>query len=243
MINKFVSDFFKFYENIKKQQVSYITEEKIKEEIADFYKTSWLPVSQDFKEKFGESTYNLIENNLFDLYRTTKANVLVKKRLLAILKNIEPLIDTIQIEIIRKYGVVIEYDKKKQIIEDLSKYNFSGTLKYLKNSERDFNGGDWKDSCFNARLSLEEFMRELREKITKKSVPKGTLSNHINPIKEKIGLKDGEIKLIEQGFYGFLSEKGGHATKDIPDREDSTISIYLVYIICDYILKKYSKYI
>jgi hypothetical protein len=242
MLNDFLNSFSEIYSLIERQK-TYITSKEIKEKISDFYKTNWLPISQDFKIKFGESSFNFVENNLFELYRSTKSNVLVKKRLLAIFKVVEPVLDGIQIEIIRKYGVVIEYDKKKQIVEELLRFQFNGTLTYLRNSEKDFQTGDWKDCCFNARLAIEEFMREFREKLTKKPVKNGTLGNHIPPIKNKIPLKDSEIKLINEGFYGFLSEKGGHATTDVPDREDSVISIYLIYIISDYLLKKYSSFI
>lgn len=242
MIDNFISSFSQLIASIEKQN-KYITTKLMKDKIEDFYKRDWLPISQDFKDKFGESSYNLVENKLFEIYRHTKANVLVKKKLIDALKIIEPILDNIQIETIRKYGTIIEYDKKKQILQDLTKYNFNGTIGYLKNSEKDFKSGDWKNTCSNSRLALEEFTRELREKVTRRSVPRGTLSNHITPIKVKTGLKDAEIKLIKEGFYGFLSEKGSHATIDIPDREDGVISIYLVYIVSDYILKKYSQYI
>jgi len=242
MLKNFMTGFSELYFLIEEQK-TYITNKNVKERISNFYKSYWLPISQDFKIKFGESSYNFIENNLFELYRNTKSNVLVKKRLITILKIIEPVLDGIQIELIRKYGVVIEYDKKKQIIEELIQYSFTGTLSYLKNSEKNFEKGEWKDCCFNARLALEEFMREFREKLTKKQVKSGSLGDHINPIKSKIKMKDSEIKLIKEGFYGFLSEKGGHATTDMPDREDSIIAIYLIYIISDYLLKKYSNYI
>lgn len=236
-----MSSFSKLSELIEKQR-TYITSKELKEKIAEFYKNSWLPISEDFKNKFGELNYNFIENSLFDLYKNTKTNVMVKRRLLSILKPIEPILDSIQIELIRKYGAIIEYDKRKQIVDNLIKYGFKGTLGYLKDSEGKFGNGEWKNCCFSARLAIEEFMREFREKVTKKSVQKGTLSNHINPIKQKVGLKEGEIKLIEEGFYGFLSEKGGHATTDIPDREDSAIAIYIVYLTSDYLLNKYSSF-
>lgn len=237
-----MDSFAELFSLIEKQK-TYMTSKLLKEKIIKFYKSQWLPISEDFKKKFGESTYTFLENNFFELYKSTKTNILVKKRIVGILKCVEPILDNLQIELIRKYGVVIEYDKRKQILDELSKYGFNGTLDYLKNSEKDFERGDWKDACFNARLAIEEFMREFREKVTKKPVQKGNLGNHINPIKAKIGLKDGEIKLIEAGFYGFLSEKGSHATTDIPDREDSVIAIYIIYITSDYILKKYASYI
>jgi len=45
-----------------------------------------------------------------------------------------------------------------------------------------------------------------------------------------------------KGFYGFLSNKGCHATTYKPSQEDAKIAIYLNLICVEFLLEKFGKY-
>jgi len=88
-------------------------------------------------------------------------------------------------------------------------------------------------------LAIEEFLRSIREKISGTPITRGTLGDHIAySHKQENGITSSERQLIQTGFYSFLSEKGGHATKDIPSLEDAKVSLYILYIIIEYVYNK-----
>jgi hypothetical protein len=117
---------------------------------------------------------------------------------------------------------------------------FDGTLNYLKEAEEAYTKSKWKQSCFNSRLTLEEFLREFREKVLKTSIHFGTATDHISVLKTKLKLSLGE-QLLLKGFYGFLSNKGGHATTDRPTQEDAKMALYINYVCFEYFLEKFGK--
>jgi len=221
----------------------YIKASESKRKLANLYIKYWLPYSTDFKSKFGKKTHSIIESNLSKIYSFTKKDFFEKKKVLQLLSNISPFLDEIKIDLIRKYGYVIEYNKKTEIVKKLQKINFKGTLEYLKNSEQDYNSGKWKPCCFNARLAMEEFLREFRENVTGKSVRGGTVGDHISVLEPILNIQLGDKLLIKNGLYGFLSNKGGHATTENPQLEDSKMSLTINYIFYDFFLEKFGGFL
>lgn len=241
MFDQFIDEFSKLFEIIKSRK-KYIRSSAYKDKLISFYEERWLPYSLDFKKKFGQNKFNIIEDGLYQSYKYAKSSFFEKSKVILLFKRIEKVLEGIKIDLIRKYGYVIEYNKKDDIIKDLKKFGFKGTVSYLNDAEKDYKNNKWKTACFNSRLAMEEFLREFREKITGKSVSGGTVGDHTSHLKNIKKLSNGEEKLIKNGFYGFLSNKGGHATKDIPTPEDAKLSIYLNYICYEYFLEKFGKF-
>ncbi len=229
--------------SLVKEHKKYISSIRSKNKLADLYLKHWLPYSIDFKDKFGKDQYSKIEGSLSEIYRLTKKDFFEKKKIIHLLNNIAPILDEIKVDLIRKYGYVIEHNKKTDIVKKLSELNFDGTLKYLKNSEVDYDTGKWKSCCFNARLSMEEFLRKFRTNVTGKSVHGGTVGDHISILEPILQIQLGEKLLIKNGFYGFLSNKGGHATVEDPKLNDAKMSLTINYIFYDFFLEKFGGFL
>jgi len=166
-----------------------------------------------------------------------------KAKLIIELKKIVPVLDEIKLYHLRNYGYIIETSKKDEVIDTLKAKKFSGTLKYLTESEKDFKVAKWKPSCFNSRLALEEFLREFREQFSNSHVKGGTVGDHVANLKAPLSFELGEIQLIKNGLYGFLSNKGGHATKDRPSEEDAKLAITLNYVFIGYFFEKFGRFL
>jgi len=232
---------------ILKKEVSksstYIRSEAIKNLISDFYKKNWLPVSEKFNLNFGTDVHDKVESELTRLYDLSKKNYFPKSSVLQIIQGLERIFDGIHIEMIRK-GSVIEMETKKEIMDSLKKSGFSDTLTFIQNAEKEFSQKKSKETCQQVRLSIEELFRKIREITTATPMTRGTLGDHLDHLEKLNKISFAERQLIQKGFYAFLSEKGDHATKDVPDESDAKISLYIFYIIVEYILEKpnFSKF-
>lgn len=216
----------------------YIRSYIIKESISDFVKKSWLPLSENFKSDFDEEKFSKIEDNSQKLFKLSKRGFFEKSEALKYVELMESALEDIEFELIRK-GSVIEIDEKKEIIEILIKNNFTETVRYAEKAELEFSQGKWKESCYQIRLSIEEFFRDIRERIFKKSVNRGTLGDHLEILEKQINfISFSERQLIQRGFYAFLSEKGDHANKEVVTPDDAKTSIYIFYILLEYVIGK-----
>lgn len=226
--------------NLVENSGNYIGSVKTKEELLKFYRNSWLPISEDFKNKFGIERFSKIEENAAELYKLAKTTRPSKDKVLVLLSEIEEIIDQIEIEMIRKHGSVIEVNAKEEIKNLLQTLGFTDTLSYIKKAETEFSGGNNKECCIQSRLAIEEFFRNLREKHVGNPIPRGTLGDHVDYLEKRLHImRHSERCLIQNGFYSFLSEKGNHATADVPTLDDAKISLYILYVLLEYCLEKY----
>lgn len=242
MINQFLSDFDGLLSLIKTQK-TYIRSRETKAKIIQLYESKWLPYSLDFKATYGDDEYSTIETALLNCYRRAKKDIIEKTKIIQELNKVETVLERIKLSNLRNYGFIIEKSRKNDVIDILKTKQFVGTLKYFSEAEKDHQSGKWKASCFNSRLALEEFFREFREKFQKCRISGGTVGEHIEILKGPLCIEQGELQLIKQGLYGFLSNKGGHATKDKPTEEDSRLSIILNYVFIEYFIEKFGKFL
>ena len=221
----------------------YIRSEASKNLISDFFKNIWLPVSEKFNSDFGSDIHDEVDSSITKLYQLSKKEYFLKSSALQILQDLEKKFDGIHVEMIRK-GSVIEMDTKREIMDSLKKSGFSDTLIFIQNAEKEFSQKKSKETCQQVRLSIEEFFRKIREMISGTQISRGTLGDHLDHLEKLKKISFAERQLIQKGFYAFLSEKGDHATKDVPDESDAKISLYIFYIIVEYILEKpnFSKF-
>jgi len=222
---------------LTKSNARYIRSTYKKNLIYNFYKKVWLPLSENFKKDFGLKSHNLIESNAKKMYELAKKDYFVKDDMLHLLRNIENILEEIEFDLIRR-GSVIEMDEKKEILDLLNKFTFSKTIEYINKSEEEFSQNKWKESCYQTRLAIEEFFRKIREVVSNSSIQRGTCGEHLDYLQNKNLISFSERKLVQYGFYAFLSEKGDHATKEIIDEIDAKISIYIFYILVEYFIQK-----
>jgi hypothetical protein len=201
-----------------------------------------LPGSEDFRKKFGKKNFEVVESNARAMYNLVKTPKPWKAELISHINNIEGILDEIELEFIRQYGSVVEISAKEEIIKTLRDRGFVGVIGYIKKAETEFSNKNSKECCYQARLAIEEFFRFIREKISQKNVPRGSLGDHLDYL-EKVTqtITHSERLLVQNGFYAFLSEKGNHATKDVPSPEDAKLSLYILYILTEYYLEKLGK--
>lgn len=242
MILQFYKDLLDLLRFIKSHK-KYISSRSAKDRIIAFYESFWLPHSLDFKKKYGEKKHLIIQTALSNSYKYAKKDHVEKNKLIQELQKVEPVLEEIKHEYLINYGYIIQHDTKTEVISDLKSKNFVGTLKYLNEAENEFQLGKWKPSCFNSRLALEEYLREFRQKVFKKQIKVGTVSDHVAELKSHLGLELGEIQLIKNGLYAFLSNKGGHATTDRPSEEDANLAITLNYIFIGYFFDKFERFL
>jgi len=225
-----------------KESGSYVGSSTTRENIANFYRNTWLPISEDFKKKFGKENFKVIEDNAHALYDLVKAPKPWKTDLLRHIGKIEEILDEIEIDSIRRQGSVIEINAKEEITNILKSKGFADTVSYIKKAETEFSGGNYKECCYQARLAIEEFFRNMREKFSGKSVGRGILRDHMDYLQKQANvITFSERQLIQRGFYAFLSEKGNHATEDVPSLEDGKLSLYILYTLIEYCLDKLQK--
>ena len=218
----------------------YVGSVSTRENVAMFYKQSWLPIFEDFKSKFGSERAEIIEANARAMYDLSKSSKPWRKSLLGHINEIDQVLDEIELDIIRQQGSVIEVNAKNEIISVLETKGFVDTTSYIRKAEAEYSGGNNKECCIQSRLAIEEFFRNLRERHSGKSTPRGSLGDHMNYLEKQAKIVTfSERQLIQRGFYAFLSEKGNHATKDIPTPEDSKLSLYILYILIEYCLDKF----
>lgn len=242
MINEFIQEYYDIIKFIKGHQ-KYIRSGKSKQRISDFYEKSWLPYSQNFKKLFGDKDYDIIEKALNSAYKFCKRDFIEKNKIKSIFHLVEPIVENIKLNLIRDYGFIIEKSQKENIIEALKNSGFNSALTYLQEAEEDFKNGKLKPTCFNVRLAMDEFFREFREKVFKKTISGVTAPEHIVALNNKLKIPSSEQSLLKNGVYLFLSHKGGHGTTDRPSSEDAKLSINLIYICFDYFLNKYGKHL
>jgi hypothetical protein len=218
----------------------YVGAVSARESIANFYKESWLPISEDFKSKFGSKNADIIEANARAMYDLSKSAKPWRKSLLGYINEIEQVLDQLELDVIRHQGSVIEINAKDEIISVLESKGFIDTTNYIRKAEAEYSGKNDKECCIQARLAIEEFFRNLRERDSGKITPRGTLGDHMDYLEKQAKIVNfSERQLIQRGFYAFLSEKGNHATKDTPTPEDSKLSLYILYILIEYCLEKF----
>jgi hypothetical protein len=233
---KLLDDLLNLKREISKSSI-YIRSEASKNLISDFYKTDWLPISEKFNVNFGTDIHDKVESEFTKLYDLSKKDYFLKSSALQILQSLVEILDGLHVEMIRK-GSVIETDTKKEIIDSLTKSGFSNTLTFIQNAEKEFSQKKSKETCQQVRLSIEEFFRKIREMISGTPITRGSLGVHLDHLENLNKISFAERQLIQKGFYAFLSEKGDHATSDVPDESDAKISLYIFYIIVEYVLEK-----
>jgi hypothetical protein len=216
---------------------NYIRSVRVKELMINFFKKSWLPNSEYFKDNFGLKKFNIIEGNSKKLYDLAKREYFTKKDALSLINPIEKILEEIDFDLIRR-GSIIEINMKKEIIDSLKRNNFSKTVEYASNAEKEFSQNKWKETCIQSRLAIEEFLRKVRENMKNESIERGTGSDHLDYLEHEKIISFGERKVLQNGFYHFLSEKGDHATKEIIDEIDAKTSLYIFYIFVEYISNK-----
>jgi len=52
---------------------------------------------------------------------------------------------------------------------------------------------------------------------------------------------EGSFEEVWKGLSKFLSEKGDHATKDVPSLEDGKLSLYILYILIEILFGQVAK--
>lgn len=219
---------------------SYVGSSTSRESIVSFYKNTWLPISEDFRKKFGKKNFMVVEENARAMYDLIKSPKPWRAELLTDIGKIQQILDEIELDFIRRYGSVIEINVKEEITDILKMQGFVETVSYIKKAETEFSAGNHKECCYQARLAIEEFFRNVREKASGKIVTRGSLGNHIDYLQKQAKvITFSERQLIQYGFYAFLSEKGDHATKDTPSPEDGKLSLYVLYILIEYCLDKF----
>ncbi|UCB56478.1 MAG: hypothetical protein JSV30_04520 [Candidatus Omnitrophota bacterium] len=241
MINEFIQEYFDIVK-FSKAHKKYIRGNKSKRRLSDFYEKSWLPYSRNFEKIFGKKDHDIIEGALYSIYKLCKKDFIEKKRIKSILNLTTPTIENIKLNLIRDFGFIIERGQKENIIEILKNAGFESTIIYIEDAENDFKNGKSKSTCTNTRHAIDEFFREFREKVFKKSISGVTASEHIAALNNKLKIPTSEQSLLKNGIYVFLSHKGGHGTTDRPSLEDAKLSINLIYICFEYFLNKYNKY-
>jgi len=241
MIDTFIKSYYELIEIIKKRR-KYIRSKKIKQLIINYYEEKWLPYSKDFKKQYGAEYHDKIENTLYAAYSMCRKEVVAKKKLKETMIEIENIIETLKLNLIRDYGFIIEKSRKEKVVDNLKNLNFKGTIKYIKSAEKEFEKGEMKTSCDKSRLSVDEFFREFREKVFNTEIYGVSATEHIAALNNKLNITKAEQALIKNGIYVFLSHKGGHATTDNPTPEDAKLSLDITYALFNYFIEKFSKY-
>ncbi len=226
-----------------KAQKKYIRSAQTKQSIKDFYENEWLPYSNDFKKRFGQTDYNAIENVLIGVHALCKRDVIEKNKIIRLLNPVSSTLDRIKFNLIRDTGLVIDESQKEDILKILNKFNFKETIAYIEDAEKDFKNNKLRPACTNARHAVDEFFRNFREVLFGNKISGVTATEHISIINNKLHLPSSEQALLKNGLYVFLSHKGGHGTTDRPSPEDVKLSINLVYILFEYFLNKYGKFL
>ncbi len=238
------NNFLKKYNDIEvliKGHKKYIRSTQTKQILRNLYEKEWLPYSLNFKSRFGQEDYNAIESALKSIYLLSKKDFIEKNKIKNLLNSASPALEGIKLNLIRDFGFIIEESQKERIIKTLKQFNFSETIIYIENAEKDLRSNKPKPACSNARHAVDEFFRNFREMLFKKKISGVTASEHIAVINNKLNMPSSELALLKNGLYVFLSHKGGHGTTDKPSPEDAKLSIDLIYILFGYILDKYGK--
>ncbi len=223
-----------------KDSGKHIYAQTLKDGLSSLYKDEWVPLSQDFRTKHGDRVYKSVEDNLRKLSEYARRRDVPKKSVLPILKELETALEEIEIEEIRSSGSSVKPDIRDEMLALLDSKSFGRTVEYIREAEKEFAETKFKESCIHARLAIEELFRRARETKSGASVSRGMLPNHIDYFKQLGLISDAEEKLIRFGFYGFLSEKGNHATTEAVSREDAQLSINILYSLVQYCLSKFS---
>jgi hypothetical protein len=220
------------------QTKRYISSEKIKKKMRELYKERWVPMSVHFGEQYGPEQCAELEEGFQVLFENGKRHHVEKRRIMNILVELENHLERIDIENLRASGSAVEPKIREELVGLLRSKGFGKTIEYMRKAEAEFAEGKYKESCIQSRLALEEIFRRAREIDSGKPVPRGMLPNHIDYFKKNGLLSDAEEKLIRYGVYGFLSEKGNHATLEEISLEDAQLSININYSLAHYLLEK-----
>ena len=216
---------------------TYVSSNKMKGSIRDLYMKGWVPISLEFKKRHGQGSYDEIEEALSKLYEYSRRHHIQKDKVMAVIRTVIPLLERIEIESIRN-GSSIEPGTRESLRRVLGEKGFSRATGYVDKAETEFSDGKYDETCIQSRIAIEEVFRQARELHSGRAVRRGTLPNHLDYFKKEGLISEAEEKLLRYGFYGFLSEKGNHATLESVSREDAQLTLSLLYSLTQYVLVK-----
>ena len=86
----------------------YVGSVSTRKNISDFYRNQWLPVSQEFRTKFGDDNFRIIDENAFTMYESAKSPKPSKTKLLTNIKEIARILERLELKSIREQDPSLE---------------------------------------------------------------------------------------------------------------------------------------
>jgi len=214
----------------------HITSEKLKDEIYNLYGEKELKKIDIPRGDKIQLKYNRVCNLLNKLYELSKRTWFPKKDTLRKIREIENSVKEINIYHAQR-GITFKEDFKEDIFSILKEKKLSHVVEILKDAEKNITSNP-KNSCDDSREAIEEVFRKIREKYENKEIKRGTLGEHAASLERLSKISSVEKQFFVSGVYGFLSEKGKHANKEIKKSADASLGFKLVLISIEYLLNK-----
>jgi len=229
-----LSDDFIFLEKLINKKSKTISSIDVKNKIKENYE-EWLIFSDEISNEY-PMEYFIISESINKLYSFVFRHHFSKKDTLKLIKPIIKKLEEVRIKNISK-GIRLKEDIKENILKELKRKNLTKVVNYLDKAEKNIKK-DPEISCGKSREACEELFRIIREKVENREIKNGTLSEHARVLERKDIISSGEYKYFSSGLFGYLSDKGSHANKEVKEEADSIFGFMLSLISINYIFSK-----
>lgn len=230
---KLLNDFI-FLEKLIKKKSKTISSIDVKDKIKENYE-EWLIFSDEIKKDCPKK-HKILLDEINKLYSFISKHHFSKKEVSKVIKLIIKNLDEVRINNLSK-GIKLKEDIKENILKELKRKNLDKVVTYLDKAEKNIKK-DPETSCGKSREACEEIFRILREKLEKKEIKNGTLSEHARVLERNNLISPVEYRYFSSALYGYLSEKGSHSNKEPKEEADAIFGFMLSLISINYIFNK-----